>query len=158
MGNSATCKQNACECKLGGDSEGNGEVVDEQGGETVNLDLIPQKKAIQPISPASGDGRRPAALEERRPPFQVQLERSGKNWRTIGLLVSPDDDPSYLIVDDIWSPSLISEWNDAHDEQVRVRAGDIIRSVNDCKKKTGEEMLALIQQTGKGATLKLDIE
>merc|ERR1719461_2062574 len=81
-------------------------------------------------------------------PLEVKLVRTGAHWRTLGLLVSPDDDPRYLIVDDIWEPSMISEWNAKQTEEKRVVAGDMITSVNgsDC---SGKEMLAIIQSSGK---------
>lgn len=74
----------------------------------------------------------------------VDLHRVGDHWRTLGLLVSPDDDPRYLIVDDIWEPSLVSEWNAKSPEDQRIKPGDIILAVNGASV-SGEEMLAKIQ-------------
>jgi len=92
-----------------------------------------------------------------RPPFDVELERTGPHWRTLGLLVSPDDDIRYLVVDDIWEPSLISQWNKEHDEDKQVKPQDIITSINGstCN---GEEMLAKIQALGKGSKLRISIK
>lgn len=87
--------------------------------------------------------------------FEVQLVRAGNHWRTLGLLVSPDDDPKYLVIDDIWEPSLVFDWNAAQEsDAARVQPRDLICSVNDstCD---GEGMLGLIQRSGKGSSIKL---
>merc|ERR1719424_1358784 len=109
------------------------------------------------IVASNPEGNNRASNRKTRPPFDVTLERSGKHWRTLGLLVSPDDDTRYLVIDDIWEPSLISEWNGCHGEDQKVKAGDIIISVNDstCN---GEEMLSKIQALGKGASIKIKVE
>merc|ERR1719330_731401 len=101
-----------------------------------------------------GDHVRDGTGKNRRPPFEVELIRTGENWRTLGLLVSPDDDPRYLIVDDIWSPSLVSEWNSEHPEAL-IEPGDIITAV-DGVACGGDDMLQKIQATRdqKGCSLK----
>eukprot|EP00929_Paragymnodinium_shiwhaense_P120621 TRINITY_DN925_c2_g1_i1.p1 TRINITY_DN925_c2_g1~~TRINITY_DN925_c2_g1_i1.p1 ORF type:complete len:172 (-),score=26.06 TRINITY_DN925_c2_g1_i1:323-838(-) len=101
-------------------------------------------------------GRAAKTFDQKRIPFTVELSRTGQNWRTIGLLVSPDDNPKYLVVDDIWEPSLISDWNASHEEGLRVKPGDVITAVNEASS-SGEEMLAKIQALGKGTTLRLQI-
>eukprot|EP00929_Paragymnodinium_shiwhaense_P120620 TRINITY_DN925_c0_g1_i1.p1 TRINITY_DN925_c0_g1~~TRINITY_DN925_c0_g1_i1.p1 ORF type:complete len:185 (-),score=31.47 TRINITY_DN925_c0_g1_i1:421-975(-) len=103
-------------------------------------------------SPAVSSGLSPG----KRKPFLVELSRTGQNWKTLGLLVSPDDDPRYLVVDDIWEPSLIADWNTSHSESMRVKPGDVITSVNESSC-SGEGMLAKIQALGKGASLRLKI-
>lgn len=61
------------------------------------------------------------------------------------------------MLDAVFGSSLIGDWNASHDEDVRVRPGDIICSINGsgCR---GEEMLQLIQESGKGTKLKLHIQ
>eukprot|EP00421_Protoceratium_reticulatum_P000187 CAMPEP_0168369314 /NCGR_PEP_ID=MMETSP0228-20121227/6694_1 /TAXON_ID=133427 /ORGANISM="Protoceratium reticulatum, Strain CCCM 535 (=CCMP 1889)" /LENGTH=147 /DNA_ID=CAMNT_0008382171 /DNA_START=9 /DNA_END=448 /DNA_ORIENTATION=- len=141
------CKQNGCKCEqIRRDCEGNGDVVDETGGEVVDMDLIDQKKVV-------GEDDMPGEMP-RRPPFEVTIVRTGVHWRTLGLLVSPDDNPAYLIVDDIWEPSLVSEWNKANNEDKRVRPGDMITAVNE-QQVNGEAMLEIIQGSGKTSSLKL---
>merc|ERR1719454_1194430 len=94
--------------------------------------LIDQKKSVDGEgggTPVSTPGATPK--RKRRKPFEVELHRKGEHWRTLGLLVSPDDDPRYLIVDDIWEPSLISVWNaNAKNENMKVRLGDVITAVD----------------------------
>eukprot|EP00747_Dinoflagellata_sp_TGD_P107531 gnl/TRDRNA2_/TRDRNA2_170155_c0_seq3.p2 gnl/TRDRNA2_/TRDRNA2_170155_c0~~gnl/TRDRNA2_/TRDRNA2_170155_c0_seq3.p2 ORF type:complete len:189 (+),score=36.52 gnl/TRDRNA2_/TRDRNA2_170155_c0_seq3:78-569(+) len=142
---------------LGGDEERNG-ITQEGGNEAVDLSNLTTGENKDFVSDAKqaadpNAARRPG----RRPPFEVELVRTGEHWRTLGLIVSPDDDPRYLIVDEVKGPSLVAEWNATHPEAVRVVAGDIISSVNggSC---SGEEMLSQIQQLGKGATVKLRVE
>merc|ERR1719316_2192363 len=66
-----------------------------------------------------------------RMPFLVTLTRSGGHWNNIGVVLSPDDSPTYLTVDEVWSPSLLSQWNQAQDkERTMVRPGDMIIAVN----------------------------
>lgn len=90
--------------------------------------------------------------------FDVELERTGPKWRTLGLMVSPDDDPRHLVVDDIWGPSLIVDWNLMHslDDERRVRPNDKIVAVNG-HEGSSEELLSIIREQGKGATLVLTI-
>eukprot|EP00931_Biecheleriopsis_adriatica_P081763 TRINITY_DN55103_c0_g1_i1.p2 TRINITY_DN55103_c0_g1~~TRINITY_DN55103_c0_g1_i1.p2 ORF type:complete len:181 (-),score=42.67 TRINITY_DN55103_c0_g1_i1:39-581(-) len=92
-------------------------------------------------------------------PIEVNLVRQGVYWRTLGLLVSPDDDPQYLVVDDIWGPSLITEWNSKRQKENQVRVGDQIISVNGISGR-GEAMLQAIQvqASSPGASLKLLIQ
>merc|ERR1712203_882007 len=103
-----------------------------------------------------GDDTPRGGLKKKRPGFDVDLVRVGDHWRTLGLLVSPDDDPKHLIVDDIWEPSLVSEWNTAHPE-AQIRAGDTITKVNGTDN-SGEDMLAKFQASGKDSTLNIRIE
>eukprot|EP00747_Dinoflagellata_sp_TGD_P107532 gnl/TRDRNA2_/TRDRNA2_170155_c0_seq4.p1 gnl/TRDRNA2_/TRDRNA2_170155_c0~~gnl/TRDRNA2_/TRDRNA2_170155_c0_seq4.p1 ORF type:complete len:170 (+),score=27.85 gnl/TRDRNA2_/TRDRNA2_170155_c0_seq4:78-512(+) len=142
--------QVGCKCEgigLGGDEERSG-VTQEGGKEAVDLSNLTTGVNKDSVSDAKPGGRTS---------FEVELVRAGENWRTLGLIVSPDDDPRYLIVDEVKGPSLVAEWNATHPEAVRVVAGDIISSVNggSC---SGEEMLSQIQQLGKGATVKLRVE
>jgi hypothetical protein len=161
----ATCQpecKKQCSAITGADCA-EGQVVDQPGNEVIDMSAFEnynKKGEItrqttpggQEEDTAKNKGNRP-----RRQPFEVNLERTGKHWRTLGLLVSPDDDPRFLIVDDIWEPSLISEWNASKEEELKVKAGDIIKSVNgsNCN---GEDMLAMIQALGKGATISLMVE
>mmetsp|Transcript_74053 Transcript_74053/g.214519 ORF Transcript_74053/g.214519 Transcript_74053/m.214519 type:complete len:172 (+) Transcript_74053:79-594(+) len=92
----------------------------------------------------------------RRQPFDAELVRVGEYWRTLGLLVSPDDDPSFLIVDDIWEPSLASQWNDQQPEAYKIKPGHVIQAVNGVSE-GGEDMLARIQASGRGSILRLRV-
>jgi len=156
-------------CKaVGVDCQGaDGNIVEDKGPEVVDMGFVEQQKGADaggavavyqdPGSAEDDASKKRDPNRARRPAFDVVLERSGKHWRTLGLLVSPDDDPRYLIIDDIWEPSLISEWNASHGEDQKVRAGDLIVSVNNstCN---GEEMLSKIQALGKGASIQLRVE
>mmetsp|Transcript_7014 Transcript_7014/g.16992 ORF Transcript_7014/g.16992 Transcript_7014/m.16992 type:complete len:179 (+) Transcript_7014:73-609(+) len=96
-------------------------------------------------------------MARKRNPFEVVLKREGKHWMTVGLLVSPDDDPTYLLVDDIWKPSLIDEWNQSCDGDKQVQPGDRITAVNgnSC---SAEQMLELLQALDKGSSVRLRFE
>lgn len=93
---------------------------------------------------------------KRRPPFEVELKRFGENWRTLGLLLDPDDNPIAATVRECWSPSLIDDWNKLRPEEEKVRPGDIIESVNDVPGST-DGIITAIQLLGKGSTVKLRI-
>merc|ERR1712046_11318 len=62
-------------------------------------------------------------------PFLVALSRKGDQWRHIGITVHPDYRMATLLVDKVWSPSLISNWNDQN-PKMKVCVGDSIGSVN----------------------------
>eukprot|EP00434_Breviolum_minutum_P036445 symbB.v1.2.032291.t1/scaffold3859.1/size49193/1 len=66
--------------------------------------------------------------------------------RSLGLLVSPDDNPQYLVIDDVRGPSLVTEWNSSvtHHEALQVHPGDQILAVNGVSG-NWEEMLNVIQ-------------
>mmetsp|Transcript_145947 Transcript_145947/g.254655 ORF Transcript_145947/g.254655 Transcript_145947/m.254655 type:complete len:158 (-) Transcript_145947:122-595(-) len=157
MGNQPTCQtdcQNKCKF-IGTDASGD-EIEEKAQTEVVDMSGFEAGSRSLEESKDTGNAT-PKTPRQRRVPFQVELSRTGKHWRTLGLLVSPDDDPRYLIVDDIWEPSLISEWNGANPEEKRVRAGDIITAVNNSTC-SGEEMLSKIQALGKGASITLSVE
>mmetsp|Transcript_6469 Transcript_6469/g.10268 ORF Transcript_6469/g.10268 Transcript_6469/m.10268 type:complete len:214 (-) Transcript_6469:15-656(-) len=92
-----------------------------------------------------------------RQPLDVELVREGKYWRTLGLIVSADENPRYLIIEDIWHPSLISEWNASNKLGRQVRVGDIITAINNVEGDS-RKMLSTIQGLGKGAQVKLRLE
>merc|ERR1711957_1480 len=70
-------------------------------------------------------------VEDNRIPFTVELVVGGEQRLQVGLTLSPDDDPNVLSVDVIWSPSLVSEWNNNQTTEARrVRVGDVIYMVN----------------------------
>jgi len=90
--------------------------------------------------------------------FQVAMLREGKHWRTLGLIVSADDSSGCLIVEDIWCPSLISEWNESRvTDDATVDVGNIITSINGVSNDS-KAMLAAIQSLGKGSQVVLQIE
>jgi len=96
----------------------------------------------------------------RRPPFDVEIWRQGKHWRTLGLICSGGSDGGLrqnLVVEDIWHPSLISEWNAAHDGEAQIRVGDVITAVNGAEG-TGKELFAAIQAVGEGLAIRLRVE
>mmetsp|Transcript_77245 Transcript_77245/g.218445 ORF Transcript_77245/g.218445 Transcript_77245/m.218445 type:complete len:363 (+) Transcript_77245:57-1145(+) len=132
-------------------------LMQEKGMEVVDMSSMAEKEGgrrdVQSVWGKPGPGGAPG----RKAPFTVRLVRSGENWMTVGLLVSPDDDPQFLVVDDIREPSLIADWNQQHDEPERLQPGDRIVSVNGSKC-SGEDMLEKIQSTGKDAVLFLSIE
>lgn len=92
-----------------------------------------------------------------RDPFEVELVREGPQAKQFGFTVGLDDDMSYLTVDAIWSPSLVSAWNRTHSPRQTVNIGDMIMSANG---KTGnnEDMLQEIQAVGRGEVLRLRVE
>lgn len=75
-------------------------------------------------------------------PFIVGLAL-GPNCLPLAITVSPDDDPSVLTIDDIFSPGLIADWNTGHSDNLSVCSGDIIIGVNNFTG-TGREMLELL--------------
>lgn len=90
--------------------------------------------------------------------FFVDLVREGEYWNSLGMLVSPDDDPSYLVIDDCTTEhSLIGAWNSTAPEELKVCGGHRIVSVNG-RRGSAEDMLETIQETGKGSQLLLEIE
>mmetsp|Transcript_21522 Transcript_21522/g.41078 ORF Transcript_21522/g.41078 Transcript_21522/m.41078 type:complete len:103 (-) Transcript_21522:94-402(-) len=93
---------------------------------------------------------------ELRQPFDVELLREGAYWRTLGLIVSADDDPRHLVIDEVWEPSLIAEWNRGCPDDRRVRAGDLITAVNG-QQPSSEQMLDLIHACGKHCSVTLTI-
>merc|ERR1719162_2783961 len=46
------------------------------------------------------EGNRP----EGREPFEAELWRDGELWSLLGVVVTPDDDPSYLYIHSIKQP------------------------------------------------------
>merc|ERR1712072_1579885 len=66
-----------------------------------------------------------------RVPFSVNVLTGVASKLPIGMIIKPaEEDPRYLCIDDLWSPSLISEWNRLNDSRVRVLVGDIITAIN----------------------------
>lgn len=88
--------------------------------------------------------------------FVVQLARTDTR-KTLGLLVSPDNDPRYLVVEQILEKSMISDWNRQRKEAERVRPGSKIVSVNGSTC-AAEGMLELIQASGEGSILLLTVQ
>jgi hypothetical protein len=99
-----------------------------------------------------------SASSSSRRPFTVELKRVGPQWSNIGLALCPDDSPNYLTIDDVVSPSLISQWNDEQGcGRPKVKPGDMIAAVNR-KAATSDTMLLLIKMTGKGEDLVFTID
>lgn len=69
------------------------------------------------------------AEQDRRPPFFVELLRSGPQWSHLGLTLSPDPIFPALLVEEVLTPSLVSEWNDTQPNH-QVMVGDVIKAVN----------------------------
>mmetsp|Transcript_60785 Transcript_60785/g.100956 ORF Transcript_60785/g.100956 Transcript_60785/m.100956 type:complete len:319 (+) Transcript_60785:72-1028(+) len=97
----------------------------------------------------------PGSLLFRRAPFEVVLKLGREN--ILGLLVTPDVDPGFLVIDDIFVPSVASEWNCTHEESLHLRVGDTITSVNGV---TGDsqEMLSQMRLLPQGAEVRLVIK
>jgi hypothetical protein len=90
--------------------------------------------------------------------FEVVLERTGVYAKSIGMVISPDDNPKHLVVDRLLERSLISEWNEKQqDDRKMVRPGDVIRTVNGVQG-DGERMLKELQSSEMGSTLMLRVE
>eukprot|EP00747_Dinoflagellata_sp_TGD_P197910 gnl/TRDRNA2_/TRDRNA2_69874_c0_seq1.p1 gnl/TRDRNA2_/TRDRNA2_69874_c0~~gnl/TRDRNA2_/TRDRNA2_69874_c0_seq1.p1 ORF type:complete len:250 (-),score=52.53 gnl/TRDRNA2_/TRDRNA2_69874_c0_seq1:111-860(-) len=97
-------------------------------------------------------------ISPRRAPFEVELVRVGKNWQNLGLVVSPDHDPRYLVVHDISQGSLMADWNARQrSDDHRVQRGSVITAVNrsNCG---GMEMLERLGSSGRGSKVLLRIE
>mmetsp|Transcript_74051 Transcript_74051/g.214508 ORF Transcript_74051/g.214508 Transcript_74051/m.214508 type:complete len:172 (+) Transcript_74051:153-668(+) len=120
----------------------------------VPMDTLPSSGADASAAPVVSQGA--GVSTGSREPFDVELVRVGEHWRTLGLLVSPDDDPRFLIVDDIWEPSLVSQWNEQQPEAYQIKPGHIIQAVNGVSA-GGEDMLARIQASGRGSILRLRV-
>jgi len=92
-----------------------------------------------------------------RKPFKAILTRTGPHWNNIGVVLSPDDSPDYLTIDDINCPSLLGFWNEASHKNQKVRVGDMIKAVNEFSS-TCEQMLLMIQTIGKGEEIRYLID
>mmetsp|Transcript_46663 Transcript_46663/g.87019 ORF Transcript_46663/g.87019 Transcript_46663/m.87019 type:complete len:301 (+) Transcript_46663:150-1052(+) len=92
------------------------------------------------------------------PSFDVKVKKTGRKGESLGMIVSPDEDPRYLFVDDVWAPSLIGDWNSQQSsEDTKVQKGDLIAAVNNSYVQASE-MLNVLQRLGDKATIKLTIE
>jgi hypothetical protein len=124
---------------------------------------IPQKSAFKshalkapPPPPTSSQAR--ALLTDTEGIFDVPLKREGSHYKTLGLAVSPDDNPMYLVVDKITEPSLIAEWNKLHDRYERVLPGMMILAVNDIQYDLDSMLHELrVDTNGKGSTITLTV-
>jgi len=86
------------------------------------------------------------------------LTRIGSHWNNIGVVLSPDDSPTYLTIDDISAPSLVADWNKLQTtDKTKVRPGDMIIAVNK-QSTTCDHMLLLIKNTGRGQELTFTID
>mmetsp|Transcript_149370 Transcript_149370/g.263679 ORF Transcript_149370/g.263679 Transcript_149370/m.263679 type:complete len:194 (-) Transcript_149370:138-719(-) len=94
--------------------------------------------------------------DELRMPIEIELARTGNNWRTFGFIATPDDDPRFLVIDEIWEPSLVSEYNARSSYERRVNAGDLIIAVNGSMQHS-KEMLKTIMNTERGCSVRLRI-
>jgi hypothetical protein len=91
-----------------------------------------------------------------QPPFLVEVKPE-TDGTPLGITVSPDDDASYLTIDDVRTPGLIAKWNASHCEDMTVRTGYTIVSVNGVLN-SAHDMLAAIQNLRKGSPLRLLIQ
>lgn len=89
------------------------------------------------------------------PPFMVEV--LPVDSVPLGITVSPDDDASYLTIDDVRMPGLIANWNASHCEDMTVRTGYTIISVNGVLN-SAHDMLATIQNLNTGSPLRLLIQ
>jgi len=155
MGNGINCQAKCKKTCVAADCDAAdaGLEADDRKQEVVDITSL-ENKATAPPYPTTSEPAQ-ARLSEQQA-FEVVVVRAGKHWKTLGVLVSPDDDPRYLMVDDIWEPSLVSEWNAAQPEDKRVKSGDTITGVNgsSCN---GEQMLSKIQAIGQGQEIRLSV-
>uniref|UniRef100_A0A7S2II66 PDZ domain-containing protein n=1 Tax=Alexandrium andersonii TaxID=327968 RepID=A0A7S2II66_9DINO len=87
----------------------------------------------------------------------VQITRSGPHWRTIGMVISPSLTEETLLVNEVVVPSLIGDWNETEaDVFGKVGKGDKIVAVNSAR--TVDQMLRVIQASGRGSVLKFRME
>lgn len=87
--------------------------------------------------------------------FDVRLVRNETDNGRLGFTLSTS--ASGLLVDALWSPSLITEWNAQHKGGFEVCVGDRIISVNGLFGKPNE-LLDQINTIGKGGTVRLRIQ
>mmetsp|Transcript_83097 Transcript_83097/g.151995 ORF Transcript_83097/g.151995 Transcript_83097/m.151995 type:complete len:248 (+) Transcript_83097:69-812(+) len=83
-----------------------------------------------------------------RVPFLVCLQhaRMGLHWNNIGVVLSSEDSPTALTIDEIAQFGLLPEWNERQANlRKRVRAGDMITSLNGFFG-SGEQLLQKLQE------------
>mmetsp|Transcript_13358 Transcript_13358/g.21959 ORF Transcript_13358/g.21959 Transcript_13358/m.21959 type:complete len:155 (+) Transcript_13358:111-575(+) len=99
-----------------------------------------------------GDGRK------RLKAVTVTLRRTGPQWRHIGLTVIQDEKRPALFIEEIVTPSLMSEWNEAnaHIAANIVQVGDTITSVNGVSS-SAAEMVESLAECQKDAVVELVI-
>lgn len=117
-------------------------------GPSVSLDKV-----------ISIDGVVPEEMLAHRRPFIVQLTLGRKDL-PLGMAVSFDAaNASILIIDNVFLPGLIAEWNSSNAEDCRVNVGDTITGVN-MSSGNGKELLHIltsIHHMNKGAMMNLMI-
>lgn len=90
-----------------------------------------------------------------RRPFQVCMTRSGTNWNNVGAVLSADDAPTYIMVDEVWGPSLLQTWNQEQKTQsTQVRPGDMIVAVNETSSDSSD-MVQMIKNVERGEDILL---
>jgi len=87
-----------------------------------------------------------AAIDDRSE-FIVDLCAGIRSPWKIGLTISAADDPTYVTIDEVWAPSLISAWNEVHSDALKVRVGDVIIAANDISG-DGTEIMDRIASAG----------
>lgn len=118
------------------------------------------------ITPATTPGARPsgssnngdsgAEIEEKMKgakATKVILKREGDNWQHVGLTLSPQYKQGILEVEEVWDPSLISEWN-KNNPQYKVCRGDIIKTVNGISGQA-ENMIVEVARATEGDVVEL---
>lgn len=97
----------------------------------------------------------PSGLQQGSRTFEAKLARTGVNWRSLGLLLTLSD-PKHLVVEDVWSPSLASDWNGGRGpKELQIRPGDVIRAVNGIT--VAPMMQHFVRNSGRGDTLILHV-
>lgn len=102
---------------------------------------------VQPLAPCDEVHGSEQLILDNRTEFSVELVTGMGSLLKIGLTISADADPTFVTIDKIWSPSLISYWNDTHFEVVKVRVGDVIMAANDVSG-DGTEIMDQIASAG----------
>jgi len=93
--------------------------------------------------------------------FQLRLDkvRIERDWNSLGVVLSSDDCPNGLTIDEIAQFGSIPEWNEKQsDATMRVRVGDMIMGVNDVAASC-QELLDHLKKLGEcGEPVKLLID
>jgi len=167
MGNNATIAVRAENCGTRCGACGSGCIDRSQNAVNIAIDEEASKAEFEKIRNQLRGGLKEPCFDEdsmtfrgafRAAPFEVALQRQGKHWRNLGLVVCPQDVPYYhLTVDQVLEPSLISDWNKTQSPMNQVVRGDAIVSVNGLVG-SSREMVEKIQAMHEGSVIRFWVE
>lgn len=129
------------------------------GNPDGNLEEATKGFSIDGISSERANTASTAATDEvllETMPFLVEVVPETDS-NTLGIIVSMDDNPGYLTIDDIQPTGLIAQWNASHGADLAVLIGHTITSVNGISN-IGKDMLASIKSLRKTVPLQLLIQ